>query len=258
MSQSAAPQLGDTYLLFDGQKSYVEIPSANYNTVKPTGALTVATWMRPDTLDFPRVERDGYVHWLGKGDKVQGTEEQEWTFRMYNHDVTNGRSNRISFYVFNSEGGLGVGAHYQHSLVAGQWLHVAGVIDHGTIHIYINGEESKKECFQYQPPVPNSPCHVQTYPATGQPVVIHPRPGQAPLRLGTRDCHSYFQGGLSRVRIWQRVIGAAHIRALFASDTLPAPPDAEYLFDADTGAVAVDSAQGNNGTIHSALFVIQR
>ena len=153
---------------------------------------------------------------------------------MYNHDVTNGRSNRISFYVFNSEGGLGVGAHS--TLPCRRpGLHVAGVIDHGTIHIYMDGEESKKECFQYQPPVPNSPCHVQTYPATGQPVVIHPRPGQAPLRLGTRDCHSYFQGGLSRVRIWQRVIGAAHIRALFASDTLPAPPDAEYLFDADTG-----------------------
>jgi len=64
------------YLQFDGTSSYFEVPNSPLFSVDTSGALTVAAWMRPDTLTFPVTEGSCYVHWVGKG---QG-HEQEWTF----------------------------------------------------------------------------------------------------------------------------------------------------------------------------------
>ena len=108
---SAAPKRGDIYLRFDGIDDYVEIPSSDDFSVSKTGELTVSAWLKPDVLDFPNSEGTGYVHWMGKGDAGQ----QEWVLRMYSLDNTETppRPNRISFYVFNPQGGLGVGSHFQ-------------------------------------------------------------------------------------------------------------------------------------------------
>src|SRR5215469_11839927 len=110
---NAAPVTGDVYLKLTGVDSYVEIASIADYSVATTGQLSVAAWMRPDTLNFRRWEDTGYVHWLGKGVGAGDAGEQEWTFRMYNRDGTTEdppRPNRISFYVFNPEGGLVVGS----------------------------------------------------------------------------------------------------------------------------------------------------
>ena len=86
MSQNAAPQSGDLYLQFNGIDAYVEIPSIADYSLATTGALTVAAWIRPNTLNFPNVEPDSdYIHWLGKGDQSGSDGNQEWTFRMYNY-----------------------------------------------------------------------------------------------------------------------------------------------------------------------------
>lgn len=77
---NAAPQNGDVYLTLTGSDSYVEIASIADYSVATTGELTVAAWIRPNTLNFSRWESTGYVHWLGKGESGR----QEWTFRMYN------------------------------------------------------------------------------------------------------------------------------------------------------------------------------
>ncbi|HME72707.1 MAG TPA: hypothetical protein VKM54_22990 [Myxococcota bacterium] len=106
---------GDAYLHFDGFQSYIEIPDSPDFSLTTSGALTVSAWIRPSTLTFPSTEGKGvdlskaYVHWLGKGE----TGQQEWVFRMYSLDSTDGRANRISFYVSNPDGGLGVGSYYQ-------------------------------------------------------------------------------------------------------------------------------------------------
>ena len=67
MAQTSAPQSGDIYLSFNGQDSYVEIPGTDDLSPATTGELTIAVWMRPDTLNFPQPEGTGYIHWLGKG-----------------------------------------------------------------------------------------------------------------------------------------------------------------------------------------------
>ena len=124
---NSAPGKGDVYLKLSGADSYVEIAGIADYSLATTGELSVAAWIRPDTLNFPRWEKTGYVHWLGKG---VGAGQQEWTFRMYNRDDTTEhppRPNRISFYVFNPEGGLGVGSFFQDTLQEGSWIFVVGI-----------------------------------------------------------------------------------------------------------------------------------
>ena len=79
------------------------------------------------------------------------------------------------------------------------------------------------------------------------------------MRLGTRDFASYFKGGLTRVRIWGRALLAAEIADLYAADVVPKDGIvAEFMLDADMGQVAADTAQGNNGTIVSAIWLTQQ
>ena len=49
---NAAPGSGDVYLKVTGADSYVEIASIADYGIPTTGALSVAAWMRPDTLNF--------------------------------------------------------------------------------------------------------------------------------------------------------------------------------------------------------------
>ncbi|MFI5459446.1 MAG: hypothetical protein ACHRXM_28815 [Isosphaerales bacterium] len=85
-------------------------------------------------------------------------------------------------------------------------------------------------------------CRMYSFTTTDSP----PRPNRT---------SSYFQGGLSRVRIWGRALGAAEIAGLFAVDTVPRDKlVAEFLLNADTGAAAIDTALGNNGTINGASW----
>src|SRR6516164_288784 len=133
MAENSSPQPGDIYLAFNGFNAYVEIPSIDDYSVSTTGELTVSAWMRPDTLDFPNVEANhDYIHWLGKGETSGAAGDQEWTFRMYNrHDPSDSppRPNRISFYLFNPQGGLGVGSYVQVPIHRGRWIYVVGVAD---------------------------------------------------------------------------------------------------------------------------------
>jgi hypothetical protein len=107
MVANSAPRPGDLYLKFNGVDNFVEIPSTADYSIATTGELSVSAWIRPDTLNFQRWERTGYVHWLGKGEGAGTAGQQEWAFRMYNRDHTTEhppRPNRISFYVFNLYG----------------------------------------------------------------------------------------------------------------------------------------------------------
>jgi hypothetical protein len=115
MAKNASPKPGDVYLAFNGRGAFVEIASLADYSVSTTGGLTISAWLRPDTLNFPSVEGNSdYIHWLGKGETSGAGGNQEWAFRMYNHSDpldSPSRPNRISFYLFNPRGGLGVGSY---------------------------------------------------------------------------------------------------------------------------------------------------
>jgi hypothetical protein len=78
------------------------------------------------------------------------------------------------------------------------------------------------------------------------------------LRLGNRDFASFFQGGLSRVRLWSRALTAAEVADVYTADA--APRDglvAEFLLAAGAGTMAADTAQGNDGRICGANWATQ-
>jgi hypothetical protein len=88
---------------------------------------------------------------------------------------------------------------------------------------------------------------------------VNPTSGTSPVRLGTRDLRSFFLGGVSRVRIWNRALGADEVSALYFSDTVPSTGlVAEFLLNADTGTTATDTAKRNDGSISGAAWDIQR
>jgi hypothetical protein len=241
---SAEPQPGDTYLSLDGT-GYVEVPSLSAYSVDRTGELTVAAWIRPDVEDFTHQEGSGYVYWMGKGTKSGQGGDQEWAHRMYSTVNAENRPQRTSFYVFNPQGGLGVGSHVQEAVAIGEWRLIVGVADETHTYLYRDGEQI--DCDTYRGPATDG-CSIQT--SQGQQVVINPLGGGAPLRIGTQSKASFFQGGITRVRIWGRVLTPDEIMAIYQSDD--APRDwlvAEFLLDQDTGTQAPDTAYENHGAL---------
>ncbi len=188
---------GDNALVFDGEASYIQVADNDKLSPSTTGRLTIEAWMRPDTLQFVNDESTGYVNWMGKGE----TGQFEYLMRMYSLVNDESRPNRISGYAFNLAGGLGVGSYFQDSLTAGQWIHTVLVINTadtdgtypmGYTKIYKNGAQRDQDDLS--------------------PLSIIPGNGTAPLRIGTRDFNSFFEGAIGKVAIYNYELSAFQVR----------------------------------------------
>jgi hypothetical protein len=219
--------------VFNGSTGYVEIPDADVFSESTTGALSVEAWMRPDSLTMPNAESSGYVHWMGKGTSGQ----HEWVARMYQQGNSEDRANRISFYSFNLTGGLGAGSYFQDTVVVGQWIHYAGTFDDTRTYIYKNGVMRDSDLLSDYSIVPMN--------------------GTAPVRIGTRDMNSFFQGSIARVAIYnvrlteQQILAHHAARAAGNYDQVVlAEPSlvAFYKLDEASGTVATDSKGGRHGS----------
>ncbi len=219
--------------IFNGSTGYVEIPDADVFSESTTGALSVEAWMRPDSLTMPNAESSGYVHWMGKGTNGQ----HEWVARMYQQGNSEDRANRISFYSFNLTGGLGAGSYFQDTVVVNQWIHYVGTFDDTRTYIYKNGAMRDSDL-------------LSDYS-------IEPMNGTAPVRIGTRDMNSFFQGSIARVAIYNVRLTEQQILAHYAAraagnydQVVLAEPSlvAFYKLDESSGTVATDSKGGRNGS----------
>jgi hypothetical protein len=124
---------GNSYLHFSGSGQYVEMPNAPHLSFGRDG-LTVSAWLRTETLEFNATEGSGYVYWMGKGEWAR----QEWAMRMYSYTNRERppRPNRISFYLFNLDGGPGEGSYFQQPVRPGEWIQVTAFAGDGTTTIY--------------------------------------------------------------------------------------------------------------------------
>jgi hypothetical protein len=227
------PLLSDAAPVFDGVSGYVEIPDADVFSQPTSGALTVEAWIRPDSTSMSKPESSGYVHWMGKG--VPG--QHEWVARMYQDGNRENRANRISFYSFNLTGGLGAGSYFQDPVTPGGWIHYAGEFDDVNAFIFKNGVLRDQD-------------RLSGYSIT-------PRNGTAPVRIGTRDFGSFFQGSVSRVAIYSTRLPAATLAAHAAITDFRAY-DAAVLSEASlvgywrlgetTGTVAADAKGAHHAT----------
>jgi hypothetical protein len=195
---------------FDGVSSYIQIPDHDAFSVPTTGDFSASVWMRPDVLTFLHEEGTGYVHWMGKG--VPG--QHEWVWRMYGQDNTEERVNRTSSYIFNLAGGLGAGSYVQEPVTPGVWSHYVVTISTSLDReeLYKNGVWKDGDPFQ------NSP------------YTVIPQNGTAPVRIGTRDFSSYFQGAIDDIRFYNRVLTVAEIQQLYADQPAPPTPTATATF----------------------------
>lgn len=230
----ASNSVPKTYLRYNGLSNYAEVASSPAFSLSRKG-LTVAVWMRPDALVFPKREggqaNEQYVHWLGKGQ----VGNQEWTFRMYSLKPPGPRKNRISFYVFNPAGNRGCGSYFQDPIRTGQWIQVVGVVDavNKTTAIYKNGK------FR----------HSDSYASAT------PMPGPAPLRFGTRDFASFFKGAIGPVLIWDRPLAPSEVKALFAASAVPQNGLVAWFADDEgSGLILHDSVGGKVGKVHGATW----
>jgi hypothetical protein len=194
---------GDRAAVFDGSTQYLEVPDANDLSVTSRGELTIEAWIRPGTLQFPAEEGSGYVHFLGKGHQGQ----QEYVARMYSRVNDEGRPNRISGYAFNLAGGLGSGSYFEVPVQVGEWILVDIVINTrarsaayptGYVKIFRNGALKDTTRLDQFGVVPGN--------------------GTAPLRVGTRDFASFFQGAIGKVALYLHELAPeqmlAHHRAM--------------------------------------------
>jgi hypothetical protein len=244
--------------IFDGRTGYVEIPSAESFSRPEGGVITIEAWIRPSALDMPASEMDGYVHWLGKG----GPSQHEWTFRMYQTGNHSERGNRISFYAYNPAGGLGVGSFFQDDLEPDRWIYVVGIIDAETTSIYRDGV--RRDCDD----LAASPARTRGCDGLSARIApVVPSPGQAPVRIGTRDKKSFFQGSIARVAIYAARLDDAVIRrhhelgasakddATYDADVLGSPALAGYWkLDETKGATAFDKGPHHrDGAYHGGV-----
>jgi hypothetical protein len=237
----------NTGMWFNGVNSFVQAPDSDDFSVTTTGAITISAWLRPDTLTFPKNQGSGYVNWLGKGQGTGASGQQEWCFRMYSRGNTEGRQNRISFYVFNPQGGLGIGSHFQDAVTPGEWIHVVGVIDGQFTYLYKNGE--LRDCDQYRPgPKPSGSCNAYSF-------AVAPANGTAPLRIGTVDLGSFLQGGIKEVRIWNRALSGTEVATLYTGTVPSTGLVAEYLLEGD---FVPDTAGSHTAASYASHWVPQQ
>lgn len=190
IQETALPN-GDVAYQFNG-RNWLEVSDADDLSPATTKTFTLEAWVRPDVLDFTYGERNtGYVYVLGKGPSW------EYAMRMYStatpQESTN-RKNRVSFYGWSPSGGEGSGAYFQDELVVGQWMHVVCIFDLnarsgyplGSVEIWRDGT------------------HRQRVSMTQFNTVM--QPGNAPLRIGTRDLRSFFEGSIGNVAVYDKVL----------------------------------------------------
>lgn len=203
---AAALPNGDLCARFDGSVQYLEVPDADDLSITTTRTLTLEAWMRPDTLEFPAKEGTGYVHWMGKGESGQ----HEYVLRMYALTNTESRPSRISGYAFSRSGGEGSGSYFQDPVAVGEWIHVVVVFNlddfpantpPGSAKIYKNGALR------------------DTTPLSQFRVI--PANGTAPLRVATRDRHSYFLGAIGKVAVYDRELTGSQILSHHQSMVAP-------------------------------------
>lgn len=187
---------------FDGVDDLITVKDSDSLSPSTTGAFTIAYWAKFGRTKFVG-EGSGknYINYLGKG--VYGSNpSNEFHFRQHNGSNTEGRNNRISFYVFNPEGGLGAGSYFQEPINTNQWVFIVGVYNGTHVQIWKNGVLK------------------DTDPLSSYNIIM--KNGRAPLTLGGYSIDGYqdkyWKGSLDEVRIYNRILTPQEIKDIYNSE----------------------------------------
>ncbi|WP_158257532.1 LamG-like jellyroll fold domain-containing protein [Haliangium sp. UPWRP_2] len=200
---------------FNGSTSVMTIPDHEDFSVSTTGYLSISVWVRPEgsslngagELLFADTEGSGYVHWMGKGNRSGVNGNREWTFRIYSADNSEGRHNRMSFYHFSYDGGLGPGSYVQDPVVRGGWIHLVAIVSKPEHKIWWYKNAALRDSDGFGPS--------DSYPIADADL----RNGNAAVKLGSQDDQSYFKGAIDNLYFYNRKLTAAEITTLYNDRT---------------------------------------
>lgn len=200
---------------YDGVGAYAEIADHANFSVNTTGYLTICVWVKPvgtslngaGELLYANTEGSGYVHWMGKGNLSGASGNREWAFRIYSANNTEGRHNRMSFYIWPYDGGLGPGSYTQDTLTNGGWIHFVAVVSkpEHKIWLYKNGVLRDSDTF--------GPGNTYAIPDGDL------RNGNASIKIGTRDGGSFFKGSIDNLYVYNRKLTATEIQQVYNDST---------------------------------------
>lgn len=225
-------------LQFDGVDGLVTVPDNSAYSVTTTGELTVECWIQPDTDQFTKPSGTGYVDFISKAEYPGGGNQVEWQHRIYNktNSETDWRDNELSFYVFNTTGGIGVSGDAKKSPKnTGRLIHLVGTLNNTTkiVTLWKNGKPT--EVVSYSSITPGN--------TTGRLSIGGGVLGDAYATQG------YFKGLIAELRIYNRVLKPAEIqdRYNFAADIRTGLVG--WWDGSASGSTILDlSVTGNNGT----------
>ncbi|MBI2044392.1 LamG domain-containing protein [Candidatus Pacearchaeota archaeon] len=124
---------------FDGKDDVITVLDADNLSPSNTGELTIGCWMKFGATSFEGEGTGGYVNFIGKGTYSSQSDrgQNEYHFRQYPR--SSDRPDRISFYGFNREGGLGAGSYVQRKIDPKKWRHIVGVFTPTHVQMWENG-----------------------------------------------------------------------------------------------------------------------
>lgn len=191
---SKGGKLGDGAFEFSDLKDNIKIN--DFDSLSPSTFgqhFTVSFWAKFDETTFiGEGSQKNYINFLGKGNSVDG---QEFVFRQYNSSNSEGRNNRISFYAFNQEGGLGAGSYFQENIREGEWIYITGVISGTPIKIYKNGVLRNSNLLsEYSIQMKNT---------------------EADLYIGKQEGDYYFNGSIDELRVYNKSLNDCQVRELY-------------------------------------------
>lgn len=164
-------------LKFDGS---TQVSATSTTDLQLANDLTIALWVRK-TVNLG----------AGEWSRIIGKGSNDLNYGIY---ALPGSDQRFEFQQYTA-GSFFRGVTSQTQLELGRWYHVAAIVRNNTAYLYVNGKLDG---------LPSTV--VATGPTTTQAVT-----------LGYNNIHSYFQGELDDVRLYNRALSLPEIRRLIAA-----------------------------------------
>lgn len=178
------------YFSFDGVDDVVIVGDDDRLSPQTTKKFSIAMLIMFNQTNFSSPGEKAYLQFMGKASPGN----YEFAFRQHNHTNSEGKGDRISFYLFNLSGGLGAGSYVQEPIQTGDWVFLVGVYNGTHVELWKNGVLRDRDSILEYGLIPGN--------------------GNSPLKIGSVDDNLYFNGAIRELMIFNRTLERKEIESL--------------------------------------------